>query len=63
MSEYERESERRECRRCGALLSAWDCDVCGSDSFEAIADAYVAELASPWRHEADRFVADVRVAA
>jgi len=52
MSSYEGEDDRRECRRCGALLSMWDCDACGSDSFETIADAYVAELASPWRYPA-----------
>ncbi len=49
MSDYEYESDRRECRRCGALLSMWCCDACGSDSFESVTDAYVAELASPWR--------------
>jgi hypothetical protein len=49
MSDYDHDSDRRECRRCGALLSMWFCDACGSDSFETVTDAYVAELASPWR--------------
>lgn len=49
MSDHEVESDRRECRRCGALLSMWFCDSCGSNSFDTVTDAYVAELASPWR--------------
>ena len=48
MSDHEYEIDRRECRRCGALLSMWDCDACGSNSFDTVTDAYVAELATPW---------------
>ena len=65
MSDYEHDGDRRECRRCGAVLSMWDCDACGSDSFETVADAYVAELASPWRRGsvADRFAIDAALVA
>ena len=51
MSDHEHESERRECRRCGAVLSMVYCDACGSNSFDTVADAYVAELATPWRYQ------------
>jgi len=51
MSEYQAENDQRACRRCGATLSMWDCDACGSSSFDTITDAYVAELASPWRYQ------------
>jgi len=51
MSEYEAEDDRRACRRCGATLLMWDCDACGTSSFDTVTDAYVAELASPWRYQ------------
>ncbi len=54
MSEHEHEIDRRECSRCGALLSMWFCDACGSDSFDSITEAYVAELATPWRTQEAR---------
>jgi hypothetical protein len=55
MSDYEHQTDRRECRHCGALLSTWECDVCGGDSFEAITDTYVSELAMTWRYGDDGF--------
>ncbi len=64
MSDYETDSDRRECRRCGALLSMWLCDACGSNSFDTVTDAYVAELAGPWRsQEGARRAPDMRLAA
>ena len=48
MSDHEYE---RECRRCGAVLSMWYCDACGGNAFDTVTDAYVAELATPWRYQ------------
>jgi len=66
MSDYQYEGDQRECRRCGALLSMWDCDACGSDSFETVADTYITELAASWRHGAglagDRRAVDAALA-
>ena len=39
----------RACRECGAPLSFWSCEVCGSDPLDAVSHAYLVELASPWR--------------
>ena len=54
MSEFAHETDQRECRRCGAMLSMWFCDSCGSDSFDSVTEAYVAELAAPWRFQEAR---------
>ena len=65
MSGHEHE---RECRRCGAVLSMWYCHACGGNPLDTVTDAYVAELATPWRHEQTggagrRFASEARLAA
>lgn len=49
MSRRDLEAAPRECGECGARLSYWYCEVCGGDTLDTVARAYVTELATPWR--------------